>query len=148
MATIPIDINEFCVPFIHTGDAFDYASQLEAVRAALGLDPGLKPYYREAGMTNLGTFTPNAGYDGKLRINAIQSVTKKGTKVHTIQCSFVLYEDGALKAWSRDLDDTSPYKPLGVWFRNPDSSELEMTDALRAAIKALVPKKPRAKKTP
>ena len=155
MTTLPYNLPDFTVPFTYTHDdkdSFTYVDIIkqavgDAARAVLGVGDEAELWMASMGMSSMG-LVDGVTYRGAIRINGLNRLTVNKQKVDRLSYSFVLLDDvDQVVGWSGDLDAKYTVKPSWVWFRI-QGVDLELTDAQRAAIKALVPKKPRAKKTP
>lgn len=141
-----VDLAGFTIPFVYAGgDVFDYGTRFAAIRDALDLDPRCEPRYRGAGMSHVGAFAGGRSYQGAIRINGLHKRKVGAARVESVSYSVVIRDGDEILGWSGDLDASYPTKPSDLWF-TLDGVELPMTDALRAAIKALVPKKARVPK--
>lgn len=147
-----VDPAHFTIPFGFVGASLENHRPLSsAIRDALALDPSLDSscsFFEEVGPAPLEA---DRCYQARLRVNGIyKPKTIPGRpQRETIAYSYLVFDDeGAVIAWSCDLDTRYSASKSGYVSFHVDHVEIAMTDALRAAIKALVPKKPRAKKTP
>jgi hypothetical protein len=155
MSIVPLDLAHFTIPFscVHDADkvfAFHAplkAAVLDALREPLALDPATELHWPGIALGSAGLID-GATYRGALRINGVKEVTINKLKVERVFYSYVLIDEhDDIKGWSADLSAAYSTKPSWLWFKL-HNADLEMTDARRAAIKSLAPKKPRAKKTP
>lgn len=155
MSTIPVNLADFTIPFsfvCSSTDAFAFyaplkAAVLDALRAPLGLDPAAEVRWPGAVLGSSGLISGET-YRGAVRINGVKAVTINKVRVERISYSYVILDDhDTIMGWSSDLGASYRVTPSWLWFKLHDV-EIEMTDARRAAIKALAPKKTRAKKTP
>jgi hypothetical protein len=147
-----VDPTHFTIPFTFTGASHaNHRPLAHAIRDALELDPSLDSacsFFEEVGPAPLEA---DRCYQARLRVNCIyKPKTIPGRpQRETIAYSYLVFDDaGDVIAWSCDLDTNYTVSKGGYVSFHVNHVEIEMTDALRAAIKALVPKKPRAKKTP
>lgn len=155
MSTIPVNLADFTIPFsfvCSSTDAFAFyaplkAAVLDALREPLALDPATELHWPGAVLGSAGLISGEI-YRGAVRINGVKALTINKVRVERISYSYVLLDaHDDIKGWSADLSAAYSTKPSWLWFKLHDA-EIEMTDARRAAIKALAPKKLRAKKTP
>lgn len=148
MGIIPINTAEFMISFDYVaGSSYDHGQQIDALKQALHIAPAYRGYC-DTTLWSDRHIIKGARYTGHLRINKLKRTPGRHQTTYAILYSFFLCDaQGDIKGWSGDLDETSPLKPLALWFR-ADDGPLEPTEALITAIKALIPKKPRAKKAP
>lgn len=153
MPTKPIDLSHFTIRSSYVHDRrqpFAFytplkAALLDALQAPLQLDPAATIHWPGIGLGDGGLLTGQT-YRVAVRINGVKNVTINKIKRERVSYSHVLLDDDDhIMGWSADLDTSYKVNPSWFWFKL-DGEDIAMTDALRAAIKALVPKKTRSPK--
>lgn len=148
MGVLPFNLADLPISFDHVASPLNHLTQqLNALRDHLLIEPRYTAYCDRTLWTSRG-LTKSATYAGHGGVIKLKRSPGRDHTAYAILYRFVLCDAlGEPRGWSGDLDDSPTLPPLEVWFRD-DDGPLQPDDALIAAIKALIPKKPRAKKTP
>jgi hypothetical protein len=154
MGTLPLQRQDFTIDLSYTYDVSDKSAYVahirdaldRALRAALDIPPQATPYTPAMSMSHQN-LVDGAQYTGHLRLNGVHKRTKAGVSLESVSYSFIICDGETIVGWSSDLDQRYTCKASWSWFKL-GSQHLVMTGAQRAAIKAMVPKRPLGKKTP